>query len=39
MNQDLFIRPFEWKDEDAVVDLWQACGLIAPQNDPRKDIR
>jgi ribosomal protein S18 acetylase RimI-like enzyme len=39
MNQDLIIRLFEWRDEAAVVNLWQACGLIVPQNDPRKDIR
>jgi ribosomal protein S18 acetylase RimI-like enzyme len=32
-------RPFEWSDEDAVVALWQACGLVVPWNDPRRDIR
>ena len=25
-------------DETAVVDLWQACGLTRPWNDPHKDI-
>jgi ribosomal protein S18 acetylase RimI-like enzyme len=32
------IRPFEQRDEDAVVALWQACGLVRPWNDPRRDI-
>jgi len=25
--------------QDAVIDLWQKCGLIVPQNDPAEDIR
>ena len=33
-----FIRPFTSADEAAVIALWQACGLVRPQNDPRKDI-
>ena len=33
------IRPFETSDEDAVVALWERCGLTRPWNDPRKDIR
>lgn len=33
------IRPYSEADEDAVVTLWQRCGLTRPQNDPRKDIR
>ena len=32
------IRPFHGSDEDAVIALWQACGLTRPWNDPRKDI-
>ena len=32
------LRPFQIADESAVVDLWRACGLIRPQNDPTKDI-
>lgn len=32
------IRPFASADTEAVVALWQACGLVRPQNDPRKDI-
>lgn len=34
----LTIRPFAQSDEDAVVALWQDCGLTRPWNDPRKDI-
>jgi ribosomal protein S18 acetylase RimI-like enzyme len=33
------IRSFEPADEDAVVALWERCGLTRPWNDPRKDIR
>jgi ribosomal protein S18 acetylase RimI-like enzyme len=32
------VRPFEIKDESAVVKLWQRCGLVHPSNDPLKDI-
>jgi ribosomal protein S18 acetylase RimI-like enzyme len=33
------IRPFEMADEEAVIALWERCGLTRPWNDPRKDIR
>jgi ribosomal protein S18 acetylase RimI-like enzyme len=32
------IRPFRDADGDAVVALWEACDLVRPWNDPRKDI-
>ena len=32
------IRPFDKSDEAAVISLWRDCGLVVPQNDPRKDI-
>ena len=35
----LFIRPFQTPDESAVIALWNECGLVRPQNDPRKDIQ
>ena len=35
---DRNIRVFQVRDEDRVVDLWKACGLLRPWNDPRKDI-
>jgi ribosomal protein S18 acetylase RimI-like enzyme len=34
----LEIRAFVESDEDAVVALWERCGLLRPWNDPRKDI-
>ena len=34
----LHIRPFQAADEDAVIALWLACGLVVPQNDPKRDI-
>ena len=34
----LVVRSFRTEDEAAVVDLWVRCGLVYPQNDPRKDI-
>lgn len=32
------IRPYILADESAVIELWRACDLLRPQNDPRKDI-
>ncbi len=36
--QGFQIRKFEPADELAVIVLWQACDLVRPQNDPKKDI-
>src|SRR5581483_7843198 len=33
------IRAFRPNDEKDVIQLWKECGLVFPQNDPRKDIR
>ena len=33
------IRPYETTDESALIRLWEDCGLVVPQNDPRKDIQ
>lgn len=33
------IRPFSSLDTSAVVALWDACGLVVPWNDPRRDIK
>jgi ribosomal protein S18 acetylase RimI-like enzyme len=38
MRSEPRIRPFEDRDEERVVALWQLCGLLRPWNDPRKDI-
>jgi ribosomal protein S18 acetylase RimI-like enzyme len=32
------IRAYQAPDEEAVVALWQACGLTRPWNDPHRDI-
>lgn len=34
----LFIRPFQPKDQTAVVKLWHTCKLVVPHNDPCQDI-
>jgi ribosomal protein S18 acetylase RimI-like enzyme len=34
----MIIRPYRPADEAALISLWQACGLLRPQNNPRKDI-
>ncbi|MCH6259288.1 GNAT family acetyltransferase [Puniceicoccaceae bacterium K14] len=33
------IRPYQDSDELAVVQLWIDCGLVAPQNNPIRDIQ
>ena len=32
------IRPFDIEDQAAVIELWRACALVVPWNDPVKDI-
>ncbi len=32
------IRSFDLEDQAAVIELWQACALVVPWNDPVKDI-
>ncbi len=38
MTAMLEVRPYREADEDAVVALWRAGGLVVPWNDPVKDI-
>jgi ribosomal protein S18 acetylase RimI-like enzyme len=38
VRNELRIRAFQPADEEAVLALWRACGLVRPWNDPRKDI-
>jgi ribosomal protein S18 acetylase RimI-like enzyme len=33
------IRPYAPPDENAVLELWDACGLVRPVNDPVRDIQ
>ena len=32
------IRPFQSIDEAEVIQLWMDCGLVVPQNNPKRDI-
>lgn len=34
----MIIRPFTEQDRRELIALWKECGLVAPQNDPNKDI-
>ena len=34
----MIVRIFALTDKAAVISLWEACELLAPQNDPGKDI-
>lgn len=38
MSPKLAVRAFVETDENAVVELWQACDLTRPWNDPRRDV-
>ena len=32
------VRVYNKEDHDSVIALWQECGLVAPQNNPARDI-
>jgi ribosomal protein S18 acetylase RimI-like enzyme len=34
----MIIKPYLPEYESGVIDLWKKCGLVRPQNDPKKDI-
>ncbi len=34
----MHIQPYAPQYEEQVIALWRRCGLLRPQNDPRKDI-
>lgn len=36
--EPISIRPYAPPDEAAVLAVWRGCGLVRPQNDPKKDI-
>lgn len=38
VGSQVSFRPYAPADEEAVIALWKACGLLRPQNDPLKDI-
>lgn len=33
------IRSYQSGDESSVIELWRECGLVAPQNDPHRDVQ
>ena len=35
---DFIIRQYRAEDEKEVIELWKQCGLVAPQNNPKRDI-
>jgi ribosomal protein S18 acetylase RimI-like enzyme len=35
----IICRPYEASDGPSLMDLWTACRLISPQNDPDRDVR
>ena len=35
---EILIRPYKPEDETQILDLWIECGLVVPQNNPKKDI-
>ena len=34
----MIITPYQSEYQVAVIELWNACGLVKPWNDPSKDI-
>jgi ribosomal protein S18 acetylase RimI-like enzyme len=34
----VIIKPYKPENEKTVIELWQRCNLVRPQNDPKKDI-
>ena len=36
--KELIIRPYRNEDEQEVIDLWFACRLVVPANNPKRDI-
>lgn len=37
-DSDLVIRSYQTSDRDAVIDLWERCGLVVWYNDPQRDL-
>jgi len=38
VNTLMKVRVYNEADQDAVISLWDECGLVVPQNNPAKDI-
>ncbi len=37
-SDEMKIRKYQTEDQEMIIDLWERCGLVAPQNNPHKDI-
>jgi ribosomal protein S18 acetylase RimI-like enzyme len=37
-TKDFLIREYQIKDEKQVINLWYACNLVVPWNNPKMDI-
>ena len=37
-HEEFCIGTYETEDEAAMIELWQACGLVVPWNNPHTDI-
>ena len=35
---DFVIRQYRTDDQQEIINLWTQCGLLAPQNNPKRDI-
>jgi hypothetical protein len=35
---EYLVRPYCAEDQQAVIELWDRCGLLRPGNDPAQDI-
>ena len=38
VTEKLIVRPYQEEDQRFVVELWEACSLVVPQNNPLRDI-
>jgi ribosomal protein S18 acetylase RimI-like enzyme len=38
LDSDILVRPYIIDDREAVIALWQECGLVRPWNNPELDI-
>jgi len=37
-SQNLYVRPYQEKDKNRLIDLWIECDLVIPANNPAMDI-
>lgn len=37
--KNFVVRPYQDPNQTQVIELWRACGLVMPWNDPKQDIQ